>query len=49
VAIWVIGDSACFPILRKHVEAMGAPVFSEISRGSMTLGRVLNTQFPLAS
>jgi hypothetical protein len=49
VAIWVIGDSACFPILRKHVEAMGAPVFSEISRGSMTLGRVLHTQFPLAS
>jgi len=49
VAIWVIGDSACFPALRKHLEAMGAPVFTEVSRGAMVLGRAFNPQIPLAS
>jgi acetate---CoA ligase (ADP-forming) len=49
VAIWVIGDSSTFPALRKHVEAMGAPVFTEVSRGSMILSRVFNPQFLLAS
>ena len=42
VAVWVIGDSASFPALRKHVEAMGAPVFTEVSRGSMVLSLVFN-------
>ena len=49
VAIWVIGDSACFPALRKQVEAMGAPVFTEVSRGAMILSRAFNPQFLLAS
>lgn len=49
VAIWVIGDSASFPALRKQVEAMGAPVFTELSRGAMILGRAFDPQFPLAS
>jgi acyl-CoA synthetase (NDP forming) len=49
VAIWVIGDSASFPALRKQVEAMGAPVFTELSRGAMILGRAFDPQIPLAS
>jgi acetate---CoA ligase (ADP-forming) len=40
VAVWAIGDPASFPSLRKHLEPMGAPVFTEISRGSMVLSRI---------
>ncbi|MFO7460337.1 MAG: CoA-binding protein [Desulfatiglandales bacterium] len=39
VAVWAIGDPAVFPALRKHLEPMGAPVFTEVSRGSMVLSR----------
>jgi acetate---CoA ligase (ADP-forming) len=49
VAIWAIGDSTSFPVLRKHLEPMGAPVFTEVSRGSMVLSRAFNPQLVLAS
>ena len=42
VAVWAIGDPASFPALRKHLEPMGAPVFTELSRGSMVLSRAFN-------
>lgn len=41
VAIWAIGETSTFPVLRKHLEPMGAAVFTELSRGAMVLSRVL--------
>jgi len=48
IALWVIGDTACFSELRRQVEPMGAPVFTEISRGSMVLSRVCKRFSPPA-
>ena len=41
LAVWVIGDTRCFPSFRKHVEPMGAAVFTEVARGALVLGRIL--------
>ena len=40
VAIWVIGDTRCFPFLRSQVEPMGVPVFTEVGRGALVLSRM---------
>jgi acyl-CoA synthetase (NDP forming) len=40
VAIWVIGDTRCFPSFRRHVEPMGAPVFTEVGRGALVLSHI---------
>jgi acyl-CoA synthetase (NDP forming) len=39
VAVWVIGDPKCFSFLRRHVEPMGVPVFTELGRGALVLSR----------
>lgn len=40
-AVWVIGDTRCFSLLRSRVEPMGAPVFTEVGRGALVLSRIL--------
>jgi acyl-CoA synthetase (NDP forming) len=41
VAVWAIGDTRCFPALRSHVEALGAPVFGDVARGVLALSLAL--------
>ena len=36
-AMWVIGDTSCFGILREHVEPLGVPVYTEVGRGARAL------------
>ncbi|MFH1060023.1 MAG: CoA-binding protein [Pseudomonadota bacterium] len=37
VTFWPVGDAGCFDEFRQKAEAMGAPVFGEISRGVAAL------------
>jgi len=48
VAIWLIGDIRCFPSLRKHLEPMGAPVFTEVGRGALVLSHVLESRYKIS-
>lgn len=41
VAVWAIGEPSSIPVLRKHLEALGAPVFSELGRSVLVLSRLL--------
>lgn len=36
-AMWLIGDTSCFPEVRRRVESMGIPVYGEIQRGIRAL------------
>lgn len=37
VTFWPVGDAGCFDDFRAQAEAMGAPVFGEVSRGARAL------------
>ena len=47
VAIWAIGDTQCFRLLREKVEPMGIPVYAEIEGGVKALALMTNSRASL--